>query len=392
MYRDLIIYTPMYVTFFWAVVLLTTTSKNNRAKYFLGIFMVAAFFVYLSHAVFFNQNHSAYIFFDPVYTFASLSVYPLYYLYIKLLTIETEYKWRNLRLLIPAMLLSVISATIYLIMSPAEREMYLTEFLLREGNTGVYPLLLQLQKGVFILSRLVFTVQVILFLVLGRKLVIRYNKHVANFYSNLESKTIVWVNLLLYSFVITSVMSIVFNVLGRSVFLNSVSLLLIPSLIFSVLLFFIGLQGYMQNHTVVNLIEDAKQQPEKNLKEYNQNQLKEKLMELFVVEKIYRNSDLKITQISMKLQTNRTYVSQLINNEFNCSFSEFANEYRVIEAKKLLVDQTYKNYSLDYISETVGFGSLNTFMRVFKELEGITPGRFRDDNKVVKQGERLLPL
>lgn len=387
MYRDLIIYTPMYVTFFWAIVLLVSTSSNNRAKHFLGIFMIAAFLVYLSHAVFFNQNYSIYLLFDPVYTFASLAVYPMYYWYIKLLTVETEYKLRNLRLLIPAVFLAVTSAILYLLMTPGERKIYLTEFLLREGNTSVHPLLLQFQKGVFILSRLVFFVQVIWFLVLGRKLVTRYNKQVANFYSNLESKTIVWVNLLLYSFVVTSLISIVFNFLGRAMFLHSVSLLLVPSLIFSVLLFFIGLQGYMQNHTVVDLIEDDKQPVQNNLKEYNKRQLKAKLVELFVNEKIYKNSDLKITQVSMKLQTNRTYISQLINNEFNCSFSEFVNEYRVIEAKQLLASQNYENYSLDYISETVGFGSLNTFIRVFKELEGTTPGRFRD--KYRTQGESL---
>ena len=390
MFRDLIIYTPMYVTFFWAFVLLVSTKEKNRAKHFLGIFMVAAFLVYLSHAVFFNKTHSGYIFFDPIYTLSSLSVYPLYYWYIKLLTIETEYKWRNLRLLIPAIALAVLSCLLYLIMSPSEREIYLTDFLLKKGNPHGYPLIVQIQMGVFALSRLVFAIQVIFFLVKGNQLVVRYNKHVANFYSNLESKTIVWVNLLLYSFVLTSLMSIVFNVLGRSIFLNSVLLLLIPSLIFSVLLFFIGLQGYMQNHTVVDLIKDERQQPVKNLKEYNQNQLRDKLMELFAEGKVYKNSDLKITQVSMKLQTNRTYVSQLINNEFNCSFSEFVNEYRIIEAKKLLADQFYENYSLDYISETVGFGSLNTFIRVFKDSEGTTPGRFRDDNKVAMDNNQQL--
>jgi len=44
----------MYVTLFWAVILLLTKRKKNLAKYFLGVFMVAAFLVYLSHAVFFH--------------------------------------------------------------------------------------------------------------------------------------------------------------------------------------------------------------------------------------------------------------------------------------------------------------------------------------------------
>jgi hypothetical protein len=60
MIKDLIIYTPMYVTFFWAVVLLLTKKENNPAKFFLGFFMSVAFLVYLSHAVFFQQDLRTY--------------------------------------------------------------------------------------------------------------------------------------------------------------------------------------------------------------------------------------------------------------------------------------------------------------------------------------------
>ena len=98
-------------------------------------------------------------------------------------------------------------------------------------------------------------------------------------------------------------------------------------------------------------------------------------------DKIYKNSDLKITQVSAKLQTNRTYVSNIINSDFSSSFSDFVNRYRIDEAKKMLTDDLLKNYSMNYISEAVGFGSLNTFIRVFKEKEGLTPGRFRDLQK-----------
>jgi AraC-like DNA-binding protein len=49
-----------------------------------------------------------------------------------------------------------------------------------------------------------------------------------------------------------------------------------------------------------------------------------------------------------------------------------------VEAKRLLLEESTKMISLDYVSEKSGFGSLSTFIRVFKESEGITPGRFRD--------------
>jgi YesN/AraC family two-component response regulator len=109
--------------------------------------------------------------------------------------------------------------------------------------------------------------------------------------------------------------------------------------------------------------------------------LKEKLIELFLNEEVYKNPELKITQVSEMLSTNRTYISKLINTEFSCTFSEFVNRYRVEEAKQLLGKETSKGYSLDYIAEKSGFGSMVNFMRVFREIEGITPGRYRANNE-----------
>ena len=378
MWIDLIIYTPMYVTGFWALVLVLSSGKKNRAKQFLGFFMIMAFGVYFSHALFFQKQYAAYLFFDPVYLFSSLSVYPMYYLYIRLLTVESNLKLKSLILLLPAFIFGLASAVVYMLMTPADRSDYVLSYLFRIKEVKAESELFVIQRIIFAGSRIAFMIQISFFLVFGRKLVLQYNGRIVNFYSNLESKTIVWVNLLLYSFFATSVMSIIFNVLGRSLFLYSILFLLIPSVIFSVLLFFIGFQGYMQNYTVIDLAEDEQVQPELSMKEYNQTQIKDRLIELFDNQQIYKQCDLKITLVSLKLQTNRTYVSNLINTEFKCSFSEFVNNYRIAEAKKLLANSTHLNYSLDYISDISGFGSIHSFIRIFKEREGITPGKFRN--------------
>ena len=380
MTEDIIIYTPMYVTFFWAVVLLISKKENNRAKFFLGIFMSVAFLLYLSHAIFFQNNVSAYLIFDPIYNFASLSVYPLYFWYIKLLTVETSYRWQNLHLLAPAFLISLFSFVLYQLMNENERMDYVLGFLLKSKTDFTYSTLILIQKYNYILGRVIFAVQVIIILYSGQKLVRNYNKHIANFYSNLESKSILWVNFILFSLVITSVVSIVFNVIGRSFFMGSKTLLIIPSIIFSVLLFFIGLQGYMQNHTVFDLEMDEQKEKDIVPKSYNSNRLNEKLTELFVKEAIYKNPDLKITHLSEKLHTNRTYISKHINTQYSCTFNDFVNRYRIEEAKKLLSDESSQNFSLNYICEKSGFGSMGTFMRVFREFEGITPGQYREKN------------
>lgn len=385
MWNDLIIYTPMYVTFFWALVLLITKRENNRARFFLGIFMFVAFLLYLSHAHFFKKSNSIFHIFEPVYIFASLSVYPLYYWYIKLLSVESGYKWINLRLLIPAAFFALTSFVLYSLMSTEERLLYINELLLNKKLNNSDPFLISIQKINVTVSRIVFFIQVLFFLVKGQKLVKQYNRQIANFYSNLESKTILWVNFFLYSFVVTSVISIVFNIIGRGFFMESPILLLIPSLIFSVLLFFIGFLGFMQNHTVIDLESEEIETENFDNKSYNKNVLNDNLLELFVDQSIYKNPDLKITHLSELLNTNRTYISKHINTEFSCTFSDFVNRYRIEEAKKLLSGDSSKTYSLNYISEKSGFGSMGSFMRVFRDSQGITPGQYRDRQKLNKE-------
>jgi YesN/AraC family two-component response regulator len=134
----------------------------------------------------------------------------------------------------------------------------------------------------------------------------------------------------------------------------------------------------MQNYTVTDLNKDESEPSEMTLKEYNRAQLKEKLLILFKEQKIFRQQDLKITQVSDLLQTNRTYVSNLINSEFGCAFSDFVNQYRIAEACELLKDSKQQNYSLNFVSEASGFGSVNSFIRIFKEIVGTTPGKYRD--------------
>lgn len=134
----------------------------------------------------------------------------------------------------------------------------------------------------------------------------------------------------------------------------------------------------MQNHTVVDLELEENKGENFDTKSFNFNKLNDKLLKLFTVEEIYKNPDLKITHLSDLLHTNRTYISKHINTEFSCTFSDFVNRYRVEEAKKLLTSDSMKNFSLNYISEKSGFGSMGSFMRVFRDLQGITPGQFRD--------------
>ncbi|WP_445586574.1 helix-turn-helix domain-containing protein [Sunxiuqinia sp. A32] len=295
---------------------------------------------------------------------------------------ENRFKKTNWIMFLPALLFASASAIFYIIMGISDAENFVRSFYYNQDiaitKTG------ELQRILFFGSRITFVVQVIYFLIKGSKLVKKYNERIANFYSNIEGKNIRWVNLLLKSFVATSAMSIVFNFLGKSSFIDSGYFLIIPSAIFSTLLFIIGFEGFMQNHTVANLIDDEHEiEPivAATPKQVSRDKLKTQLLQLFSGEEIYTNNNLKITLVSEKLNTNRTYLSNLINEEFSCTFSDFVGKFRVDKAKQILQDDIDCKYSIDYISDQVGFGSTSSFIRMFKKNEGVTPGSYRTKYK-----------
>jgi len=104
----------------------------------------------------------------------------------------------------------------------------------------------------------------------------------------------------------------------------------------------------------------------------------EHLQHLFEVEKIYRQPKLSIDEVVKKLGTNRTYLSQLFNQELRKPFSDFVNAYRVAEARELLKDDGYAHYTIQSISEMVGFSSLSVFYTSFKQEVGVTPAEYRN--------------
>jgi YesN/AraC family two-component response regulator len=138
----------------------------------------------------------------------------------------------------------------------------------------------------------------------------------------------------------------------------------------------------MQNHTIVILEKDTLHLCENEAIQINPKKIQIQLLKLFEKEQIFKNPDLKITDVAIKLYTNRTYISTLINTEYSCSFSTFVNQYRVEEAKKELQNEENDNFSLEHVSSLAGFGSLHSFIRVFKEIAGTTPGRYREQHQI----------
>jgi len=105
-------------------------------------------------------------------------------------------------------------------------------------------------------------------------------------------------------------------------------------------------------------------------------QLKKNLIKLMEEETLYLNSTLNIQELSNKLNTNNKYLSTLINQEFQMNFVSFVNSYRIAEAKKLLLDSSKYNLTIEAIGNESGFKSKSAFNVAFKKVTELTPSAF----------------
>ena len=99
-----------------------------------------------------------------------------------------------------------------------------------------------------------------------------------------------------------------------------------------------------------------------------------KLLRCMENERIYLNPHLTLTEVAATIGTNRTYLSDYLNNHLHTSFYEYVNTFRIREAQTLLSSETRR--SLAEVAELSGFNSLSTFNRAFIKATGCTPARY----------------
>ena len=91
---------------------------------------------------------------------------------------------------------------------------------------------------------------------------------------------------------------------------------------------------------------------------------------------LYRDPELTKEKIADMLKTNRTYLSQVINERTGMSVPQYINSYRIKEAIRIL-SNTSDNTPLKAIVIDLGFNSMSTFYKLFQTSVGMTPTLYR---------------
>jgi len=102
-----------------------------------------------------------------------------------------------------------------------------------------------------------------------------------------------------------------------------------------------------------------------------------RIIEFMETSDSYLSSEFSLAQLAKEVESNAKYVSQVINERTGNNFRVFINNYRIMVARKRIMDyETWGNFTIKSIGESVGFKSSANFIAAFKKVTGMTPSLY----------------
>lgn len=106
--------------------------------------------------------------------------------------------------------------------------------------------------------------------------------------------------------------------------------------------------------------------------------IKETFMNFLLNQKEILFQECNLSDLSIKAGLPEYRLRKLINTELGFSnFNQFINHHRISEACRMLESEEYTEVPISRIALNVGFNSITTFNRVFKEMKNTSPSQYR---------------
>ena len=342
MLRTLFSFTPFYVCLFWLITFIIHYRKCDTAKRILTWFLFTCVVLYFCHALYFTVGlpHTM----ECVWTLCSMSVYPLYYVYICNLVSRPNSPLKIFIILLPGIIVALAKYFF-----PGE-----------DADNA---------------RKLLFAIQLFVVIYFGYRKLRAFDKELANVYADTEGRDTTAVKHLLVAFLITSMLSGIANLLGKQYFAESDWLVFAVLTPFSVMLFALSYIGFTRDFSYEQFVEDSKdygEQPTENKSAEEERELGYNIEQLVITKQLYLTPNLKIGDVAKVTGICRTYISTYINQTKGVSFSDYINGLRVEHAKSLLSQNT-DNTKIATLATRSGFSSEQSFYRNFHKFTGMKP-------------------
>lgn len=200
-------------------------------------------------------------------------------------------------------------------------------------------------------------------------LLLKHKKSVPNLYSYTKGVDLKWAR----TFVVLNMIGWVF--IYFPYFINGDDSMLLGVFLNGLLILYLGFFVIRQTTLFIPLAE------EKSVEKYNKSALtvsllkeyKIRLIDYVIEEKPFLDNELNINKLSEMVGISSHNLSQVLSSEIGKSFYDFINTYRVEEFKRVVKQDSSRNFTLLAIAMDCGFNSKSSFNRIFKNITGITP-------------------
>jgi len=150
---------------------------------------------------------------------------------------------------------------------------------------------------------------------------------------------------------------------------------IVGALSFSVVFYLLVLFFFIRRKRGTLIFEESIKYQRKKIRPSEVHSITQQLDEIMSKEKLYKNGGLKMKEVAEKMNSTPHILSEHLNNNLGKSFSHYINEYRVMEAAKILKEN--HQLTLEAIGEECGFRSNSTFYAAFKQKYGMTPAKYK---------------
>lgn len=394
----------IYQLLLFSILLFYYGHSKSISKKILAVFFLDSWIYYLALAMYYLENFHATILLYHLFVPAVLALCPLFYLYVKSLTSE-NFTFDNRKLLhfIPSLIFFVINTPVFAMLNPEQSKWFIIYGFTQTGSGQILKLVTYIS---YLWNFGAFALQIVFYFYLIIKEILKHKKKIREVFSNLQQKKLDW---LIWCIALFFALLVINNALLQTEAIDDITIRIGYNVAMIVISAFLGFAGLRQIDIYDEIADTDKGQTDGNnpkIIAHNQDETyrqtdialsnpdnnkyvasmlseeeKEKIVDLLEnmmqTKKLFLNPELKITDIASEVSLPRRQISQAVNEKLNDNFYNYVNRYRIGEAKRLLEDTKFNQFSIEGIAHQSGFKSRSSFYTAFKNETGVTPNQFR---------------
>ncbi|WP_281634180.1 helix-turn-helix domain-containing protein [Flavobacterium luteolum] len=360
--------TGIIITFFLVAILASKKDKSEADK-ILALWLFFTGFHLFLYYLHYNKDFASFPFLLGFELPMPLLQGPFLYLYTSALTNQNQYKKYNWIHFLPFVIAVLVLMPFFTLSFQEKLKIF------QNDGKGYENLILILYSTILISG--------ITYALLSLQKLSKHRRNISDQFSFNEKINLRWLQYLIFGSSIIWLVVIFYE----------------DKYIFSVVVFYLMFIGYFgikqvgiftnqtipvnavlnipsnQNIEIENTSEKIKYE-KSSLSSAELQSIHQKLTEIMKTEKLYKNPDLTLAELSQKLNIHPNVLSQVINSAEEKNFYDYINLKRVEEFKKLILLPEHQKFTLLSIAFECGFNSKTAFNRNFKKATGLSPSEY----------------